>query len=292
MADVRPMTAADIDGAGDVWDRAFGEMRIRFGLPHLRRDAESDARFDARMRHLLQHDAGGAWVSYDGDSVTGLAVALRRERLWVLSMLAVHPSAQDRGVARALLDRALAYGDADGPGLILASRDPKAMRRYALAGFSLRPAVTAWGRVRRRGLPAAPGVRDGDASDFDLMADVDRLQRGAGHGPDHPLLLDDGGRLLVFDQGHRRGYAIVRRSDHRLALLAATDPDVATTLLTTVLADAPETREVEVGWITGTQQWAIRTCLAGGMELHPVGPVMVRSHPGPMSPYLPNGATG
>lgn len=286
------MTTDDIDGASDVWDTAFGEMRTRFGLPHLPRDAESDARFDQRMRHLLQHDAGGAWVSHDGDRVTGLAVALRREGLWVLSMLAVHPSAQGRGVARALLDRALAYGDADDPGIILASRDPKAMRRYAMAGFALRPAVTAWGRVRRAGLVAAPGVREGDASDRDLMAGVDRLQRGASHGPDHQLMLDDGGRLLVFDHGRRRGYAIVRRSDHRLSLLAATDSDVAADLLTTVLADAPETREVEVGWITSTQQWAIRTCLAAGMELHPVGPVMVRNHPGPLSPYLPNGATG
>jgi GNAT superfamily N-acetyltransferase len=286
------MTIEDIDGAGDVWDRAFGEMRTRFGLPHLPRDAESDARFDQRMRHLLHHDAGGAWVSHDGDRVTGLAVALRRDRLWVLSMLAVHPSAQDRGVARALLDRALTYGDDDEPGIILASRDPKAMRRYALAGFALRPAVTAWGRVRRAGLAAPSGVREGDESDFELMAGVDRLQRGASHGPDHPLLLADDGRLLVVDDGHRRGYAIVRRSDHRLTLLAATDPEVATALLTTVLADAPDTREVEVGWITSSQQWAIRTCLAARMELHPVGPVMVRNHPGPMSPYLPNGATG
>ena len=286
------MSADDIDGAGDVWDRAFGEMRSRFGLPHLPRDAESDARFDHRMRHLLQHDASGAWVSHDGDCVTGLAVALVREGLWVLSMLAVDPSAQGRGVARAVLERALAYGNADGPGLILASRDPKAMRRYAMAGFALRPAVTAWGCVRRAGLAAAPGVREGDTTDRALMEGVDRLQRGASHGPDHQLLLDDGGRLLVFDQGRRRGYAVVRRSDHRLSLLAATDADVATSLLTTVLADAPDTREVEVGWITAAQQWAIRTCLAAGLELHPVGPMMVRNHPGPMSPYLPNGATG
>lgn len=286
------MTAADIEGAADVWDRAFEELRSRFGLPHHPRDAESDKRFDKRLRHFLHHDGGGAWVSHDGDRVTGLAVALRREGLWVLSMLAVDPSAQGQGVARALLDRALAYGDPDDPGIILASRDPKAMRRYALAGFSLRPAVSAWGRVRREGLAAAPGVRDGDASDLELAAAVDRLQRGAGHGPDHQMLLDDGGRLLVCEDGRRRGYAIVRQSDHRLAVLAATDADIATKLLTTALAAAPEAREVEVGWITAPQQWAFRTCLAAGMELHPVGPMMVRNHPGPMSPYLPNGASG
>ena len=292
MADVRPLSEADLPGVADVWDRAFGEMRQRFHLPHADRDADTDARLDRRVRHLLTTDPDGAWVSLDGERVTGVAVAIRRQRLWVLSMLAVDPTAQDRGVGRALLERALAYGDADGPGIILASRDPKAMRRYALAGFALRPAVTAWGRVKRGGLTAASGVRDGGADDFELAGAVDQLQRGASHGPDFDLLLGEGGRLLIYEQGMRRGYTVVREADHRPVMLAATDPDVATALLTAALADAPPDRDIEVGWLTGAQQWAVRTCLAAGLELHPVGPVMVRGHPGPMSPYVPNGATG
>jgi GNAT superfamily N-acetyltransferase len=292
VADVRPFTPDDIAGAADVWDRAFEELRGRFHLPHPERDAESDARFELRVRHFLRTDPDGAWVSHDGQRVTGVAVAIRRRRLWVLSMLAVGPTAQDRGVGRALLERALAYGDADSPGIILASRDPKAIRRYTLAGFALRPAITAWGPVQRAGLAAVTGVRDGSVDDLELAADVDRLQRGASHGPDFDLLLADAGRLLVYDHGTRRGYAVVREPDHRPVLLAATDPEVAAMLLTAALADAPPDAEIEVGWLTAAQQWAVRTCLAAGMELHPVGPVMVRGHPGPMSPYIPNGASG
>lgn len=286
------MTTDDIAGTADVWDRAFAELRVRFNLPHIERNVEFDARFDLRCRHLLRTDPEGAWVSHDGERVTGVAVALRRARLWVLSMMAVDPSVQNRGIARALLERALAYGDDDSPGIILASRDPKAIRRYALAGFALRPAVTAWGRVRRSGLAAVEGVRDGDESDLDLAAHVDRLIRGASHGPDHQLLLADGGRMLVYDHGSRRGYAIVRAPDNRPVLLAATGPDVAATLLTAALAAASDDRDCEVGWLTGTQQWAFDTCLAAGLELHPVGPMMVRGHPGPLAPYVPNGATG
>jgi GNAT superfamily N-acetyltransferase len=292
VADVRPLVEEDVVAALDVWFGAFDEMRARFHLPPIPRDAQGDARFGARMYHFLRTDPGGGWVSHDGGRVTGLAVALRRGRLWVLSMLAVEPTTQDRGVGRLLLERALAYGDHDGPGIILASRDPKAVRRYALAGFSVRPAVTAWGPVRRAGLAAAAGVRDGGVEDIELAAGVDRLQRGASHGPDFELLLADGGRMLVYDRGARRGYVFVREEGHRPVLLAATDPEVATALLTTALADAPPDCDVEVGWLTATQQWAVRTCLAAGMELHPVGPVMVRGHPGPMAPYVPNGASG
>ena len=285
------MVVDDIPGANDVWERAFSDLRERNHLPPQPRDAGCDARFDSRIRHFIQHDAGGAWVSHEGDRVTGLAIALQRERLWVLSMLGVDPWAQSSGVGRALLERALAYGDATGPGIILASRDPRAMRRYALAGFALRPSVVAWGRLRRASLPAVEGVRDGDASDLELAIAVDRFQRGASRGPDYEVLLDDAGQMLVFEDGARRGYAIVRDAT-RVMVLAATDPAVAAALLTEALGRCADDRDVEVGWITAEQQWAIRTCLAAGLELHPAGPVMVRGYPGPMSPYLPNGMSG
>jgi hypothetical protein len=49
---------------------------------------------------------------------------------------------------------------------------------------------------------------------------------------------------------------------------------------------------VEVNWMTAAQQWAIRTTLDVGLELHPVGPVMTRGLSGPPAPYLPSGAFG
>jgi hypothetical protein len=49
---------------------------------------------------------------------------------------------------------------------------------------------------------------------------------------------------------------------------------------------------VEVNWITSAQQWAIHASLEGGLELHPVGPVMTRGFDSPPRHYLPSGAFG
>ncbi len=64
-----------------------------------------------RIEHFLAADPGGAWVAVDEhDEVIGVALSLLREDLWGLSLLAVAPASHGRGVGRALLDRALAYG--------------------------------------------------------------------------------------------------------------------------------------------------------------------------------------
>jgi hypothetical protein len=87
-----------------------------------------------------------------------------------------------------------------------------------------------------------------------------------------------------------RGYALVRPNG--VAIVAALDEDTATQLLVAGLAATPEGATVDVNWMTGAQQWAIRTCTDLGLELHPAGAVMVRGSPGPLAPYIPNGAFG
>src|SRR5436305_2024499 len=70
------------------------------------------------------------------------------------------------------------------------------------------------------------------------------------------------------------------------------DHDAAARCLATALAEAPPDAPAEVSWITGAQQWAVQVALANCLELHPHGPVMVRGEPGPLHPYLPDGAFG
>ena len=72
-----------------------------------------------------------------------------REGVWGLSLLVVAPDAQSSGVGRELLARARDYGDDARGWIVLASRDPRALRSYARLG--LRPAPGA-GRAR----PPAP----------------------------------------------------------------------------------------------------------------------------------------
>lgn len=238
-----------------------------------------------RVRHLLDTDPQGAWVADDGTGVRGVAMALVREGVWGLSLLAVAPSVQSNGLGRRLLERALATAEGTRAQIILSSLDPRALRSYARAGFALQPAVEGFGVVRRDAIPGGLGVREGESADLDLAAAVDREQRGAAHGPDHEKLLEAGFGLLVLPD---RGYVFER--DGSPALLAARDEDGARALLWAALAAAPPAHECGVMFVTQRQGWAVPVMLDAGLSLEPCGPTFVRGKPGPMSPYLPNPA--
>jgi len=170
--------------------------------------------------------------------------------------------------------------------MILSSQDPRAMRRYSQAGFDLHPCVAARGVVDRGVLGADAGVREGAASDFGFVAEVDRRLRRGPHGPDLEMLLAQDCRLLVLDG---RGYAVTRGGSP--VFLGAQSDDDAGRLLTACLRSAQGDEVVTINWITAGQQWAIRAALAAGLSLYPFGPVMTRGMP-PPRPYLPNGAFG
>ena len=281
------MAASDIDEAAAVWQEAFDDMRARAQLPP-RHDEQQAERTRRRLRYCLQSDPSGSWVAKTSeDRVVGLIQALRRGRLWVLSLLGVSVRAQGRGVGRRLLDRALEYAEPGGPGLILSSSDPRAMRRYVAAGFSLHPVVSGVGRVRA-GLPApADTVRAGSVADVPLTAEVDEGVRGAAREADVAHLLDSGVDMLVVDG---RGYALVRGSQP--VLLSAVDDGAARSLLAATLTGGPAEQQVEVGWLGAGQQWAIDIVVGAGLELRPAGAIMVRGRAGPPSPYIANGAFG
>lgn len=287
MAELRPMTDDDVEACAAVWNEAFSHMRAAAGAVVAPASAERAALECRRMRHLLATDPGGAWVAEDGGGVVGHVQAIRRDGLWVLSLLAVAVAAQGQGLGRSLFERALTYGSSDEPGIIVSSRDPRAIRCYAVAGFQLHPAVTALGPVRRSALPPVTGVTEAPADALEVAAAVDRRIRGASHGPDHAFLLGIGARLLVAGD---RGYAVVREGAP--LVLAALDDDSARRLLVTALAEVAPGCEAEVHWMTAGQQWAVEVCVAAGLELRPVGPVMVRGRPGALSPYIPSGAFG
>src|SRR5207244_2814502 len=73
----------------------------------------------------------------------GCAVTPTKWTLWVLADPFVAPAAQNQGVGRALLEHTLAYAKESEPGLIVSSPEPRAIRRYASAGFALHPTVVA-----------------------------------------------------------------------------------------------------------------------------------------------------
>jgi GNAT superfamily N-acetyltransferase len=248
-------------------------------------EAERARLGQARIAHVLRTDPGGAWVAEADGEVVGIALALMREGIWGLSLFAVAPERQGEGIGRRLLDASLAYGDDARGRIILATPAPAALRRYARAGFELRPCVAAAGVVDRRALPATPRVREAGAAGIEVADAIGRAVRGAGHGPDLPQFLETGCRLLTCED---RGFVAHRGGNP--VLLAATDDATAAELLWAALAAAPDGGRVEVDFLTAGQDWAVRVALDAGLSLQPDGPMFVTGELGPLRPYIPSGA--
>jgi GNAT superfamily N-acetyltransferase len=284
---VRPLAAADIDAAREVQTRSFDDHDRRYGDPVPPVTDATVSRQRARFRHFLTHDPEGSWVAVVDDRVVGTALALRRESMWGLSLLAVDPEVQSRGIGRQLLDASLGYAAGAETAVILSSRDPRAIRSYAVAGFDLHPQVRASGQLDRSLLPRPDSrVKAGDPSRAEWADAVDRLVRGAARGPDHHLLAEMG-QMFVIDDTAGRGYAYLRR-DGRIVTIAATDDDTATALLWQCLA-AEQNGEREVDHVNGAQQWAVRVAVAARLRIEPAGPVFWRGRT-PPSCYIPDGA--
>jgi GNAT superfamily N-acetyltransferase len=280
---VRPLTADDVDESCGVQTRSFDDIDRRFGEEVGEPTRAGAARQRRRMEHFLEHDPGGAFLACVDDRPVGVALAMRRDGLWGLSLLAIEPDVQGRGIGRQLLTKALAYGDGTDAGVILSSRDPRALAAYADAGFDLHPQIAGVGTVDRRLLPPA-STRVRPVAPADVADAVDRVVRGAARGSDHDRLAE-AGPSYVIDDHDGRGYAYTRKGF--VAALAATDDGTATALLWACLADAEG--EVRVGHATGHQQWAIRVMTAARLRMIGDGAAFWRGRQPPPH-YLPNGA--
>lgn len=287
---IRPMTLDDVPHVEQVTADAFYELDVAtrpadWPAPE-RRPAARTEPWRVRLRHLVNTDADGCWVAEADGEIVGAAAALRREGLWGLSTYAVQPGLQARGIGRKLLDAALSYGSPESPGIICSSHDPRAVRRYRLAGFDLHPALLLWGTVRRSAIPSLPGVREGGADDIGLLDEIDRISRGHGHGVDHEVMVTQLA-LRIYERGTSRAYAYLHPSGGP-HLLSATDVQSARSVLWAALEhSAPDTR-VDFHNVTAEQSWALDVGLEAGMEVHNRAFVALRSMPVP-TPYIPSG---
>jgi GNAT superfamily N-acetyltransferase len=244
-------------------------------------------RAERRVEHVQATDPGGAWVAEDpGGELVGMAMALVREGIWGLSLFAVAEEHRGRGIGRELLEACFGHG-ADVRGhLILSTESPAAMRRYARLGLELRPCVSAAGIVDRMRLPATDGAVDAGAHGIAAADAIGRAVRGAGHGIDLAVALEDAGsRLLLVED---RAFAWVR--EERVMLVAGLDEPTATRALRAAFAATPPGATVTVDFMTAGQDWAVRACLDAGLALSPDGPFFTGGDLGPLRPYIPSGA--
>ena len=249
------------------------------------RSPERGVQWVERTLHLVRTDPGGCWVAEVDGEMIGCATSSTRELMWILATYVVRPGLQGQGIGKALLAAALHHGRGCLRGMLSASADPKAIRRYRAAGFSLHPQMHLTGTVDRAAIPVVEKVRDGSAADFELMDSIDRRVRGAAHGPDHPLLLGMF-RLVVSDTSTGSGYAY-HAADGMPALLAATNRRTATRLLWECLAASGDS--VLVPHLTAANEWAIDVGLAARLDLVQDGYLALRNMR-PPAPYLHHGS--
>lgn len=289
---IRPMQDHDVPAAEQLSDEGFYELDQRtfqrdWPDPK-RRTSEHSKTWMARTRHFLAHDPGGCWVAESDGELVGFATSFNRELMWVLATYAVRPGLQGQGIGAQLLAAALQYGQGCLRGMLSASSDPKAVRRYRLAGFHLHPQMFLDGVVDRSALPIVDKVRDGNAADIDLMNSIDRQTRGAAHGPDHEFILGNAPRLVVADRTTGSGYVYVTESGAPL-LLAATNRRTAADLLWESLASSPPGGRLTVPHLTAVNEWAVDIGMAARLELHQSGYLALRNMK-PPAPYIHHGA--
>jgi GNAT superfamily N-acetyltransferase len=279
------MEHGDIEGAINVIEAANASEEESAQPQTAPSAAQRAARYRAHAR-FLERDPDGAWVAVsDDDEPVGVAESIRRGDFWGLSMLFVDPEFQSRGVGRQLLDATLGYASGAQVRMIQSSTDPRAMRRYALAGLAMHPAAFVNGTPDRRAIPADLAGREGDEDDLELVEEVE-LHLGRSRTQDVAFGLEDERfRLEVVDQGvERRGWALWHQG--RLFMLGATDEDTAGTLLWRYFAG--EEGAVVIDGLTSLQDWAFSVAHAARLTLRVGGAMFVDGMTIP-GPWIPSG---
>jgi ribosomal protein S18 acetylase RimI-like enzyme len=272
---VRPMTDDDIPNAATVAAEAFD---FEFNGLHVRRH------WEARIRHCLLTDPEGSFVTERNGLLTGVAQAVIRERLWILSLLTVSPSASRGGEGRALVDATLGYDRGTDSGVIIASNDPRALRLYGTSGFRLEPTFRADGPVDASLIPAPdPGIAELPPIELERLAPISRAVRGASHTLDLGVELLRGASIFWLED---RGF-VVTTPGRGVRMVAARDDDAARALLWYGLHQLRGEPMIDVSFVTGQQQWALEVLLAARLSLRAYGAIATRGRVGPMHPYIP-----
>jgi len=208
---IRKVRPDDLEDVWRVHVAASNDLMVRRGRPAAR-PADAPVASDARAG--LASDPDGYFCAVEEGQIRGMVSALVRDRVWYLSMLFVLPGSQGRGLGRALLQPAPAYGQARGAAIrcTVATLDPRAQARYVMAGMSPRwpiyrldgdaaavarlEARVALG-TRGREAPCAPGAAEKLTTDVLGHGRADDLAHWRGDGAES-VAIERGGELAAF----------------------------------------------------------------------------------------------
>jgi GNAT superfamily N-acetyltransferase len=303
----RPVRPDEIPACAAIWRTAINDYIVRLGQEELPPEMNPIIRL---FSHLQATDPDGFVVATapagdDSGRMVAFALAIRRERLWYLSMLFVLPELQGAGVGRRLLARVLPDDDGVVRATATDSAQPISNALYAtygivprmpllnLSGLPTRP--EAFGHLPSGIVPVAfdviaPGPADGDGHRR-LSAAVDALDRellGAAHPVDHRFLRSESRRGWLYHgpDGAPIGYGYAGEAG-RLGPVAARDPALVAPILGH-LTSAVVPRGAFAAWVGGAADRAVVALLGAGFRVDQFPVLLCWDRPfADFSRYLP-----
>lgn len=304
---LRAARVDELPACADVWRAGLDGYGPLVGRPPM---IAAPGPLVALLAHLRGTDPGRFLVAVraeaDGaERVVAFVSASRRDHVWFLGMLFVHPEEQARGLGRALLEAVLPAGDA--PATLATCTDaaqPISNALYAQYGIVPRvPVLELVGRPDRAGPAALPvGVR---AVPFELLAAgpadgpgprrlaaaIDALDRailGYAHPQDHAYLGEIGrlGHLYEAADGRIVGYGYVSPVG-RLGPLAVEDAALLPGVLGHLL-HAVEPAGAFSAWVPGAAGSAVTSLLDAGLRIEDFPALLCWDRPfADFSRYIP-----
>lgn len=272
---IRRATSADLPACGAVWRDGLNDYLGRQGRYEVPAENPGLGRLHA---HALASDPERFLVAEDDiGRVVAFGSAIRRERLWFLSMLFVLPDLQAGGLGRTILERLLPEDGADAI-LATATDSGQPMSNGLYASFGMVPRAPLFNLVGRPGrpdaLPSLPaGITAGRVDGMPATAvarDIDALDAevlGFRRAVDHGYVRSEGRSLFVYRDGAGglAGYGYTSEVG-RIGPVGVRDPDllapVVGHLLTTV-----EPRGASAVWVGGDADETFVALVRAGLRI-------------------------
>ena len=285
----RPATPADLPACEAIWRAGLMGYLQPLGLGDIPTENPGLRRLHA---HTLATDPELFWVADDAAGATvAFGSAVRRGRVWFLSMLFVNPEAQAKGVGRAILERIMPVaGDAAILSTVTDSAQPISNALYAslgivprvpLFGFIGRPregwappalpaGIRAVPVVGRHGVPTIDLGSRVEPADGPFAAERDALDReilGFDHPADHAFAANPDERRFAYRDaaGQLAGYGAASLAG-RVGPVAVRDADLLAPVLGHLLS-VVQPRGASSMWIPGAAGDALRLVLEAGIRI-------------------------
>jgi GNAT superfamily N-acetyltransferase len=278
---IRPAAAEDIQACAEIWRESINDYTGRLNQHPIPDDL---GRIIRLHKHLFSTDPGLFVVAERDGRVIAFAAAVRRDRLWFLSMCFVRPKEQARGIGRQLLAAILPPA---GAGAVLAtaidSAQPISNGLYSRFGIVPRmPLMSISGYVTNPevlpdlppGTVAVPfetiaSGPPGGPGHTELMSAVNALDRellGVEHPQDHRFLRTEGrhGYLYRDAIGATVGYGYTWETG-RVGPLAVRDEALVAPALGHLLQAVPS-RGAQAVWVPGAAGSAVQLLLSAGLR--------------------------